>query len=150
MQSCPGSESIQRWWLRSPTPGGLILPWPVQYALCTTRGLANTEHAANTTAFVALSLLQTRDIPHLAAPYLAGTNPLNSSQYAAELEYTYELGSINSTSRTPYQTDTAKFWLGAAQFATSLGECLERPSSVLLLIRVTEVTAVWLVATACS
>lgn len=73
---------------------------------------------------LAPSFLQTRDIPHLAAPYFAGINPLNSSQYAAELEYTYELGSINSTSRTPYQTDTAKFWLGAAQFATSLGECL--------------------------
>ena len=33
-----------------------------------------------------------------------------SAEFTADFEYTLAFGSINSTNRTAYQTDTAKFW----------------------------------------
>ena len=33
-----------------------------------------------------------------------------SAEFTADFEYTLAYGSINSTNRTAYETDTAKFW----------------------------------------
>lgn len=41
---------------------------------------------------------------------VAGPHRLSSTEYARDLEYVRELGSIKSAKRTPQQSDIAKFW----------------------------------------
>ncbi len=53
-----------------------------------------------------------RNIPQLAGPYLDAFYKYGTPEFEAENAEVVELGGTYSATRTPYQTDTARFWLG--------------------------------------
>ena len=76
---------------------------------------------------------------------------LTSKRYAREYNEVKDLGSVNSTDRTPQQTDVARFWAGAAgtpqiagywneiaeNAATSRGDTLDRDARLFAELNVT-------------
>lgn len=79
--------------------------------------------------------VQVRNIPRLAAPYLTAFHKYGTPEFEAENAEVVELGGTYSATRTPYQTDTARFWLGG---------CLWRAADPSTLAHA------WLVALACG
>ncbi len=87
----------------------------------TPTGIIGTFSAAwnqqyrNVTPFVMSTPAQFRTVP---------PNPLTSEAYAIDLNEVKDLGNVNSSTRTPEQTEIAFFWEGAAGTVTPPGQWL--------------------------